>query len=68
MPKAKEFNYYESELSQLKPDDTYSQAVVIHDGQGGKTKTLSLTSESIPVLIQFLKKEAKRIQKLKKAA
>lgn len=68
MSRAKVFNYYESELNQLKPDDTYSQSVVIYDGQGGKTKTLSLTSESIPVLIQFLKKEAKRIQKQKKAA
>lgn len=67
MTKQKEFNYYESELSQLKPDNEYSQSMVISDGQGNKTKTLALNSESIPVLIDFLKKEAKRIKKTKKA-
>lgn len=58
--------YYVVELNVLKPDDTYSQSVVVYDGQGNKTKTLSLNAESIPVLIDFLNAELKRLESIKK--
>lgn len=58
--------YYVSEIALLKPNNVYSQSIVIYDGQGGKTKFLSINEKSIPVLIEFLKNESKRIKKHKK--
>lgn len=57
--------YYTDELKILSPDDTYSQSIVIHDGQGNKTKFLSLNRDSIPILIEFLDNELKRLGGLK---
>lgn len=58
--------YYVVALKDLKPDNTYNQSVVIHDGQGNSTKFLALNQESIPVLITFLQDELKRLESLKK--
>ncbi len=59
-------SYYERELEILKPDILYYQNIVISDSQGNKTKHISITDESIPVLIKFLENELNRLKTLKK--
>lgn len=54
-------NYYKEELKKLK-DSEYFKNLIVSDDQGSKTKTLSINLESIPVLIEFLKKEQKRLE------
>jgi hypothetical protein len=46
--------YYASELSKL--NTTSGLNIVIRDGDGNKTKTIDLNNESIPTIINFLKK------------
>lgn len=59
------YNYYKDQVSNLRPDDQFNQSIVVYDGQGNKTKTLALNEESIPVLLEFLQNELKRLESLK---
>jgi hypothetical protein len=49
-------SYYASELKALK-DGNFPKSVKIFDGEGNQTKQLDLNAESIPVLIEYLKRE-----------
>lgn len=49
--------YYKAQLDKLEHDFKYAMSMVIVDANGNKTKSLALNTESIPVIIAFLKKE-----------
>jgi len=57
MQDKKEFNYYESQLSKLKPESEFPTSIKIFDGEGNQTNQMDLNAESIPVLIEFLNKK-----------
>jgi hypothetical protein len=62
----KQFNYYQSQLDNLTDSEYNKNAIlVLSDGQGNKTNNLCLNVESIPILISYLKKELKRLKKVK---
>lgn len=49
------YNYYKSELNKIKIDSEYSPKLQINDGStGAKTNWLSITRETLPVLIEWL--------------
>lgn len=48
-------NYYEHELGKLQ-GSSYPFSVQLYDGLGNKTKTLDLNRESVPVIIEWMKK------------
>lgn len=53
-------NYYKNQLDGLEDSD-YFKKIVISDSDGNRTKTMDLNNESIPVLIDFLNREAVRL-------
>lgn len=55
-------SYYKKELETLKNSE-YFKTVILSDGIGNKTRNLNLNAESIPEVIEFLKKELKRLKK-----
>jgi hypothetical protein len=48
-------NYYKNQLTKLKLDGEYPMSLKVYDGNGASTNQMSINSESIPVLIEFLK-------------
>ena len=48
-------NYYKNQLSKLNLDQEYTTSLKIFDGHGKSTNQMDLNTESIPVLIEFLK-------------
>lgn len=54
-------NFYKKELEILK-DSIYNKTIKISDGIENTTKTLSLNKESIPILMDWLATEFKRLQ------
>lgn len=58
-------SYYTNQLLKLEPDDVYYQSIILFDGKGNKTFQLDLNIESIPVLIDFLMNEQKRLELIK---
>lgn len=48
-------NYYKNQLSKLNLDQEYPTSLKIFDGHGKSTNQMDLNTESIPVLIEFLK-------------
>jgi hypothetical protein len=48
-------NYYKNQLAKLKPDGEYPVSLKLYDGQGSSTNQMDLNTDSIPVLIEFLK-------------
>lgn len=54
-------NYYVNQLEQLK-DSEYYKTIKLVDSFGNTTKVLNLNSDSIPVLISYLKKELERVK------
>ena len=57
------FNYYHDQLNKLS-DIKYFKSVKVFDRNGTNTNQISLTNESIPILIEFLTKELTRLQSL----
>lgn len=53
--------YYKSELNKLDLDSEFPIQVVIYDGNGDKTKFMSLNKDSIAVLEEFLKLAKQRL-------
>lgn len=58
--------YHKRQLEKLKDNEIYNKSVKFWDGLGQHTNQLDLTLESIPVLIEFLKNESKRLKKISK--
>ena len=56
-----EYNYYTSELGRLQIDAEYSPTIVVGNGNGQKTKTISINRESLPILIKWLKSIEKKL-------
>jgi len=54
--------YYVSQLQNLKRGE-YARSIKVWDGEGSHTNQMDLNVNSIPVLIEFLKAELKRIKK-----
>jgi len=55
--------YHKDQLNKL-IDVEFNKSVVVFDGSGNKTKQMDINLESIPILIEFLKKEEKRLKLL----
>lgn len=60
-------NYHKDQLNRL-VDCDYFKSIKVFDGSGNSTKQMDLNSESIPALIEFLKKEQKRLKLIEKSA
>lgn len=56
MKKRLEENYYSRQLNSLETQSEYQTTVQFTDPNGGKTKYLSLNKESIPEIIEWLRK------------
>lgn len=57
-------NYYKNQLDKIK-DTEYFKTIIITDGEGNKTKNVSLNTESIPILIKYLDLELEKQNKTK---
>jgi len=55
------FNYYKDQLNRLRESEFY-KTVQFSDGIGNKTNTLSLSPDSIPILLKFLENELKSLR------
>ena len=51
----KEVSYYQKELNRINVNGEYPPSIIVFDGNGDKTKQLSLNKESAKDLIQWLK-------------
>lgn len=54
-------NYYNSELDCLK-DSEFLKVIKISDNVGNATNTISLNTESMPLIIQWLESELLKLQ------
>jgi hypothetical protein len=54
--------YHREQLIKLKKSE-YFKSIKVFDGEGNSTKQLALNVESIPVIIKFLEKELKQLNK-----
>lgn len=61
-----EYNYYKEQFLMLTNDPHinfgYFPSIVIYDNRGNKTKQVDLNLESIPLLIDQLKRLAKQLE------
>lgn len=55
--------YYKDQLNKLVNSEWF-KSLKIFDGSGNSTHQMNLNTESIPILIEFLKKEQKRLKLL----
>lgn len=55
----KEVSYYQRELNRINVNGEYPPSIIVFDGNGDKTKQLSLNKESAKDLIQWLKNNFK---------
>ena len=58
-------NYYKNQLDRL-TETEFFKSLKVYNGDGKNTNQMGINLESIPVLIDFLKTEEKRLKQIKK--